>query len=467
VNFSTHESLLEAAFDAIKYLHAQMDDDHSGSVDLAESSGFIKEELSQSNGKSRQSNFHAGNDDQITVLDLWEKFRTSPISEWKVDEVVTWLVECAASGGGSGSDKYELLFRERDISGLHLALIAANKDHFFNKFFGRNVFAAEDKKRLILKAQDAVLFGPCKRGINWIKDVLLFIACGVIALVMFFAHRQQTSYNAEMEQLQRNIDSLTSAEKDLESLQERLAKEENARKKLDEAKARDEREKSERERELANTIDAIRREAEEQKRLRLQSEATAERLEYAEAELLQVRTLLKRAERQLEERQRSGASSVASSLSSSIPSELIDLLAETYRREMINYARKKADAEQTLANAKEYLDKVRKKKNSVLGNIRLAHSGNMDEVDAKMRDAKLALEEVREDLKERRLRWHQIELTCGVSFAQDGGRSLQESRRNLGSGSMMSLASSRLNVSMNNNTISGAVVEEEGETGGN
>ena len=47
VTFSNHESLLEAAFDAIKYLHAQMDDDHSGSVDLAESSDFIKEELSQ------------------------------------------------------------------------------------------------------------------------------------------------------------------------------------------------------------------------------------------------------------------------------------------------------------------------------------------------------------------------------------------------------------------------------------
>ena len=59
VNFSTHESLLEAAFDAIKYLHAQMDDDHSGSVDLAESSGFIKEELSQV----------SGSDAILTVLD--------------------------------------------------------------------------------------------------------------------------------------------------------------------------------------------------------------------------------------------------------------------------------------------------------------------------------------------------------------------------------------------------------------
>ena len=45
VNFPTQESLLEAAFDAIKYLHAQIDD-HSGSVDLPENNGLMKEELS-------------------------------------------------------------------------------------------------------------------------------------------------------------------------------------------------------------------------------------------------------------------------------------------------------------------------------------------------------------------------------------------------------------------------------------
>ena len=114
----------------------------------------------------------------------------------------------------------------------------------------------------------------------------------------------------------------------------------------------------------------------------------------------------------------------------------------------------------------------------MLGNIRLAHSGNMDEVDAKMRDAKLALEEVREDLKERRARWSAIESACGCSFTSGhdggdnrslaGGRSLAESRRNLSGGSLMSLSSSRHNVSLNNNnSINSAVREEEGESDGN
>ena len=99
--------------------------------------------------------------------------------------------------------------------------------------------------------------------------------------------------------------------------------------------------------------------------------------------------------------------------------------------------------------------------------MRVAHSGNMDEVDAKMRDAKLALEEVREDLKERRVRWQHIELVCGVSFMPEAGRGLSNLRRNQSTGSVMSLASNRTNPSLNNNSISDAVVEEEGETGGN
>ena len=47
VLFPNHKSLVSAAYAAIEYLHAQMDDDHSGSVDLDESRGFIQEELSQ------------------------------------------------------------------------------------------------------------------------------------------------------------------------------------------------------------------------------------------------------------------------------------------------------------------------------------------------------------------------------------------------------------------------------------
>ena len=109
----------------------------------------------------------------------------------------------------------------------------------------------------------------------------------------------------------------------------------------------------------------------------------------------------------------------------------------------------------------------------VLGNIRLAHSGSMDEVDAKMRDARLALEEVREDLKERRLRWHHIELSCGVSFTAppEGGdkqtmaRSASvsfESNKNLSANSLASLAT-KTSLGSGGSVVSGGsgIKEEE------
>ena len=45
--FPNEKALKSAAFAAIEHIHAQMDDDHSGGVDLDESREFIKEELSQ------------------------------------------------------------------------------------------------------------------------------------------------------------------------------------------------------------------------------------------------------------------------------------------------------------------------------------------------------------------------------------------------------------------------------------
>ena len=84
----------------------------------------------------------------------------------------------------------------------------------------------------------------------------------------------------------------------------------------------------------------------------------------------------------------------------------------------------------------------------------------MDEVDAKMRDARMALEEVREDLKERRHRWQCIELACGVSFSDGAEKqsmprneSLEMSKRNLSSQSLISLVST--------STKSGASAKED------
>jgi len=407
-----------------------MDDDNDGRIDMEESSEFIKEELSQANGQSRQTRFHAGDEDgQITVHDLWVAFNDSPIAQWDTDQIITWLSDCA------GGEKYASLFAEKQVTGLYLPLIACNKDHFIRRFFGHSAILSEDKRRIMLKAQDTVLFGPCSpKGHHWIKDILLASAAVVASICLIVARRQRQVYASEMERLSTNIELLTSAEKDLEDLNKRLHQEEMKRQKLAEEKQAEETMKQE----LVQTIDSIRSESEELKQKSLDSEAVAERLQNTESELTRVRARLKAAEKQLSE---SSTGSRSSPAPGQVPQELIDLLQETYRREIITYNQRKADAELHFTNAKKYLDKVKQKKNSVLGNFRLAHGSAMDEVDVKMNEARLALEAVREVLREMRQRWHLIEIACDFPFTTTTENSRVGMKRESSSASLTSLAS--------------------------
>jgi hypothetical protein len=49
----------------------------------------------------------------------------------------------------------------------------------------------------------------------------------------------------------------------------------------------------------------------------------------------------------------------------------------------------------------------------------MPHRGLMDKVDERIQDARQALEQVGEDLQERRQRWQQIESICGISIRSE------------------------------------------------
>ena len=103
-----------------------------------------------------------------------------------------------------------------------------------------------------------------------------------------------------------------------------------------------------------------------------------------------------------------------------------------------------------------------------MGNFRLAHSGTMDDVDLKMREAKTALEDLRKDLNERRLRWQQIEQITNINFTTiENDKGI---RRNTSFGSVMSLSTSRASIGNNNSSVlnnhnssSGRLEEEDEE----
>uniref|UniRef100_A0A8R1HFV9 STIM1/2 EF-hand domain-containing protein n=2 Tax=Caenorhabditis japonica TaxID=281687 RepID=A0A8R1HFV9_CAEJA len=75
-------------YEAIKEIHLDMDDDHSGSIDRNESTGFMKEDMQMrgSERARRENKFH-GDDDAITVDDLWEAWFESNERNWNNDRV--------------------------------------------------------------------------------------------------------------------------------------------------------------------------------------------------------------------------------------------------------------------------------------------------------------------------------------------------------------------------------------------
>jgi len=110
----------------------------------------------------------------------------------------------------------------------------------------------------------------------------------------------------------------------------------------------------------------------------------------------------------------------------SAPQELQQWLQYTHEVELKHYNAKKAAAEKQLTTAKEGCEKIRKKRSTFMGSLRIAHSNSIDAIDQRILMARSALEEVREDLQERLHRWRQIELYCGFPIINNPGLAVLE-----------------------------------------
>ncbi|GAA6068050.1 stromal interaction molecule 1a isoform X1, partial [Tachysurus ichikawai] len=64
------------SFEAIRSIHKQMDDDANGNVDVAETDGFLREDLNYHDPKAKHNSFH-GDDQFISVEDLWNAWKSS------------------------------------------------------------------------------------------------------------------------------------------------------------------------------------------------------------------------------------------------------------------------------------------------------------------------------------------------------------------------------------------------------
>ncbi|CAL1590849.1 unnamed protein product [Knipowitschia caucasica] len=380
------------SLEALRHIHKQLDDDNDGGIEVNESVEFIIEDM-----KQQQTNKHSvlhREDQHITVEELWRAWKTSEVHNWTSRDAVQWLKECVEL------PQYEKNFKEFRVTGNTLPRIAANEPSFLSMQL--RIIDQRHKQKLVLKALDAVLFGPPLRPQhNWLKDFILMFSIVIGVGGCWFAYVQNKSSKVHISQMMRDLESLQHAEQSLLDLQSRLekAQEENRTVAV---------EKQNLEQKMRDEITGAKKESYRLRELREGAECELSRLKYAEEELVQVRKALKRAEKEIQSER-------------SVPEALQKWLQLTHEVEVQYYNIKKQSAEFQLCVAKEEAEKIKKKRGSVFGTLHVAHSSSLDEVDHKILEAKKSLSEVTACLRERLHRWQQIEKLCGFPVVNNSG----------------------------------------------
>uniref|UniRef100_A0A4D5RIF5 Putative conserved plasma membrane protein n=1 Tax=Ixodes scapularis TaxID=6945 RepID=A0A4D5RIF5_IXOSC len=379
-------------YEAIQALHQQLDDDDNGSVDVAETDEFLRDELQYENGYERQKKFH-GNDKYISLEELWQSWQVSEVHNWTMEETIEWLVSCVEL------PQYVKAFEENGVDGSTLPRMAIANNNFLSSVLG--IKDVIHKQKLTLKAMDVVLFGPPKHH-NYVKDVLLVMSLVIAIGGCWFAYIQHNYSQSHLKKMMKDMDSLQKAEEALTDLQRELdkAKMEQETAVILKQRLEDEILAAKQERELWSS----------------DPEQTSTLVERLQDEVQKLREQLAAAQAAL-----SSAVRGAGGHGWAPPPALQHWLQLTYELELRHYNSKKAAAEKQLFAAKEGCEKLRKKRSSFMGSFRIAHGSSIDDIDNRILQAKAALSEVTKDLQERLQRWKQIERLCAFSIVNNQG----------------------------------------------
>ncbi|XP_037630924.1 stromal interaction molecule 1a isoform X6 [Sebastes umbrosus] len=395
------------SYEAIRSIHKQMDDDANGNVDVSETDGFLREDLNYHDPKAKHNSFH-GDDQFISVEDLWNAWKGSEVYNWTVDEVVEWLISYVEL------PQYVDAFRRMNFNGSVMPRLAVK-----NTTLTLSILKILDRshvQKLHLKSLDTVLFGaPLMNRHNHLKDFMLVVSIVIGMGGCWFAYIQNRYSKDHMKKMMTDLEGLQRAEQSLHDLQQKLqiAQEEHRTVEV---------EKVNLEQKLRDEINAAKQEAQRLRELREGTENELSRQKYAEEELdqefgsnstahpTQVRMALKKAEKELESRS-----------SWSPPESLQKWLQLTHEVEVQYYNIKKQNAERQLLVAKEGAEKIKNKRKTLFGTFHVAHSSSLDDVDHKILAAKQALGEVTAALRERLHRWQQIEILTGFTIVNNPG----------------------------------------------
>ncbi|KRX38580.1 Stromal interaction molecule -like protein, partial [Trichinella murrelli] len=342
-------------YEAIKLLHRKMDDDRSGSVDLNESIDFVKEEL-QIQDKDRvvrrQKVFHQNNDEYITVDDLWYRWILSEVRCWNVDQTINWLINVVEL------PQYKEIFEKFMLNGTSLPRLASPDANYMTNVLG--ITNPVHRQKLQLKALDVVLFGYRPPTSSYAKDIIL-IALLVLAISSYwFAVLQRKSAQKKLHNLTTHLDRLKDMEQDFTNLQKKL----------------------------------------EESQFHCQT-TEGEDTGGVDCEEL--------------ERKRSKALEAERALEGRLPM-LRQLLIKTFELEFSRLNQEKIDNLKEMQEAREWVEKLRKKHSSLLSQIRSVHGSESEQIDRRLLNLKQKMERTARSLEEQQQRWSRIELLCGFSI---------------------------------------------------
>uniref|UniRef100_A0A8C2XM40 Stromal interaction molecule 1 n=1 Tax=Cyclopterus lumpus TaxID=8103 RepID=A0A8C2XM40_CYCLU len=382
------------SFEAICSIHELMDDDADGSVDTTETDEFLREDLMYHDPKAKHSSFHRA-DLHISVDDMWAAWKSSTVYNWTVQQVEDWLLISVEL------PQYAETFRKHQLDGKALPRLAVKNTTL--TVLVLKVLERSHAQKLQLKALDIVLFGPPPARHSLCKDLVLGVSVLMALAGCWFAYVQTRKSRDDLGRLVKDLEGLQRAEQSLLDLQEKLQKAQEEQRCVQVEKVKVEEE-------LRSEIDSAKQEAQRLRELRRGTGNERSRQKYAEEDLDQVRTALRKAERELESRAHWAP-----------PESLQKWLQLTHEVEVQYYNIKKQSAEKQLLQAREGAEKIKKKRSSLFGTFHVAHSSSLDDVDHKILSAKQALAEVTAALREKLHRWQQLECLTGFCLVNNPG----------------------------------------------
>uniref|UniRef100_A0A5S6QIE1 SAM domain-containing protein n=1 Tax=Trichuris muris TaxID=70415 RepID=A0A5S6QIE1_TRIMR len=338
-------------FEAIKQLHHQMDDDLSGSVDLNESIVFVKEELhiEEKDRLARRQKAFHENNDEYVTVE------DLWIRWWKSD-VRQW----------SNSDvinwlvnyvelpQYREVFEQLKLNGSILPRLACPNGSFMTSEL--HISNGVHRRKLQLKALDVVLFGFRHQTASVAKDAVLVALLAIAIGGYWFAIYQRKTAQHKLHVLSAHLDRLKDMEQDFVDLQKKM--------------------------EMAHVQD--------------HSKSSDDILCYDDEEAAR-RLRMQEMEKELDGR---------------IPM-LQKLLVKTYELEVARLNQEKIENLKEMHEARELVEKLRKKHSSFVSQIRSVHGSEGEQIDLRIVHLKQKMHSTALSLEEHHQRWAQIELVCG------------------------------------------------------